>query len=508
MHVVDTLIEYFDPVGAVRRKQARALLQLHRELLNSGYSESGASSRKPAMKGWTDKSRDPVGDIGDNLVALRRNSRSLYQNVDLARGAVDRLKVWAIGTGLRLRATPNAPLLGLSPEEARRWGDAVEARFEHWARRHCDAAGLFDFYALQRLALTTWLHSGDCFALPVMLDGQTLQTRLLEADYCFTPGGVSVAGSVVNGVETDAAGRVAAYWFSRTHPDALAIAPEAPTRYAAVGASGVRRVLHILEPERTCYYRGVPYLAPVVESFRQLGQYSRAEIAAALTSTIFTAAIYQEQPNLPLGDLAAPATPSDDGVPEYTLGSGNILRLGTNEKIQSIASDRPNQNFGTFIDSYAQNIGAALNTPADIMRLKYDASYSASRAANVAFVKWADLARDVLTRRFVQPLYEEWLTLEVLAGRVAAPGFAEDPVVREAWLTAAWFGPAWGSLDPYKEVMAAEKMIGLGLSTRAQVCTEITGRDWDAVIAENAEEVRRMRELGLAEAAPAGGTAP
>ena len=92
---------------------------------------------------------------------------------------------------------------------------------------------------------------------------------------------------------------------------------------------------------------------------------------------------------------------------------------------------------------------------------------------------------------FCQPVYETWLAEAVARGRIKAPGFFDDPLVREAWCGARWIGPVQGQLDPKKEVEAAIMQVGNGFKTHEQVTVELGGGDWT----ENTEQLIRENEL-------------
>lgn len=51
---------------------------------------------------------------------------------------------------------------------------------------------------------------------------------------------------------------------------------------------GERQVYHIMNRIRPGLTRGVPYLAPVIETLKQLDKYSEAEIMSAVVSAMFT----------------------------------------------------------------------------------------------------------------------------------------------------------------------------------------------------------------------------
>lgn len=108
---------------------------------------------------------------------------------------------------------------------------------------------------------------------------------------------------------------------------------------------------------------------------------------------------------------------------------------------------------------------------------------------------------------FCTPIYREWLTEAVLRGRIEAPGFLDDPATAMAWSRCEWHGPAPGQVDPVKEVNAAKTRVDEGFSTRSRETAELTGGDYEANVAQRAEEERERRELGLVESASGVNTA-
>jgi capsid protein len=113
------------------------------------------------------------------------------------------------------------------------------------------------------------------------------------------------------------------------------------------------------------------------------------------------------------------------------------------------------------------------------------------------------MRRAWLAESLCQPAYELVLRNAILRGRLDAPGFLTDPMLRAAWCAARWTGPSPGQIDPLKEVNAAEKRIALRLSTRTRETAELTGDDWEQVAAELAEEEARLAGLGVAPQAEA-----
>ena len=88
-------------------------------------------------------------------------------------------------------------------------------------------------------------------------------------------------------------------------------------------------------------------------------------------------------------------------------------------------------------------------------------------------------------------------------GRISAPGFLTDPLIRQAYLRSEWIGPSQGQLDPTKEITAAVQAIENGLSTREQESIKLNGSQFSA----NVEQLSVENELLRAAGGRSGGSA-
>ena len=126
---------------------------------------------------------------------------------------------------------------------------------------------------------------------------------------------------------------------------------------------------------------------------------------------------------------------------------------------------------------------------------RFNASYTASKGALEEAWKMFNMYRDWLATDFCQPVYEEWLTEAVAKGRIKAPGFFTDAVIRKAYCTAKWNGPAKGMLDPVKEVTAAEKRVQNGFSTRSDETMQMTGSGYYSKVEQLKQEEKELRDV-------------
>ena len=527
MNIIDKFVEAVNPSAALRRQNDRIKLELIRSFKNSGYDESGASRNKNSMRGWLASSKSPQEDIDRNIPILRQRSRSLYMSAPLAVSAIKTNRTNIVGEGLRLKSTIDAAFLRMTPEVAAEWQRNTEREFELWAdSKFCDSTRVNNFYEIQQVACLSWLMNGDACALveyerPTPAFPYGLRVHLIEADRVSTPhtSGTAVnlyatesttGNRIFNGVEVTDAGRVVAYHICSTYPNSQLRAAKKWQRVKAFGdKTGTPNVLMIFEAERAEQYRGVPYLAPVIESLKQLTRYGEAEMMAAVINGFFTVFITSEGNTGEMGFtgvLDDEDRVSDDDL-NYELGPGMVNVLKPGEKIDIADSKRPSSNFDAFTTALAKYVGAALEIPVELLIKSFNSSYSASRAALLEAWKAFRMKRKWLAADFCQPLYEIFLTEAIANGRIKAPGFFLDPAIKKAYCRAQWNGPAPGMLDPVKEATAAEKRIAIGVSTRQRESIEMTGTDFDANVAQLARENQLMKEAGLVSAAAPPGSA-
>ncbi|MCD7918634.1 MAG: phage portal protein [Clostridiales bacterium] len=487
----------------VRRRSTNGIRP--QDVQNSGYGNYGASRTKKSLKGWVDNGGSAYEDIHDNLFTLRQRSRDLAMGVPVATGALKTYRTNVIGSGLTPKPTIDYEAAGITEAQA----DAIERQitreFNLWAdSTNCDAERLSTFYELQQLAFYNWLMSGDVFAvLPVKKRaGSTYELciQLIEADRVCTPNTwqdeLTIDTKIVGGVEVDKSGEVIAYHIAKHHPLSYRDLDQGWVRVEAYGkTTGRRNILHVMTRERIGQRRGTPILAPVIESLKQLGRYTDAELVAAVVNGMLTVFIQRddELEAPPIGEMGAPEEALTDAGDTNTveLGNGTIVDLAPGEKANPVTPGRPNANFDGFVSAILKQIGAALELPYEILVKQFNGSYSASRAALLEAWKAFNMYRDWMVEQFCQPIYEEWMAEAVAKGRVQATGFWTDPAVRKAYCNAQWYGPTQGQLDPTKEVEAADMRVASGYSNRAKEAMELTGTDF----LDNVKALKRENEM-------------
>lgn len=483
---------------------------------NKGYGDAGASGTKKALKGFMARSGSPQEDIDAHNFTLRQRARMLYMSAPIATSAIKTNRTNVIGSGLWLKSRVDRELLGLSAEEARAWQRKTEAEFELWAaeKRNCDALGINNFYTAQGLVFVSGLLSGDVIVLlkhvaPTPTNPYGLRFQAVEADRVSTPvdftagaslmaniteGKADNGNAIYDGVETDSNGAIVAYYIRSTYPYELTRTNTEWKRVEAYGKkTGLPNVLHIMEAERPEQYRGVSYLAQVIEPLLQMRRYTDSELTAAVVESFFTAFITTESdpsvmPYNEVGDEEQQISNDDN---EYEMGPGTVNVLKPGESVTFGDPKRPNGGFEVFVNAVCKQVGAALEIPADLLLKAFNASYSASRAALLEAWKAFKMRREWFVDDFCKPIYNVWLYEAVARGRIEAPGFFADPRIRAAWMGSEWIGPSQGQLDPVKEIQAEQLACDNGFSTREQATVRLNGGSFEA----NAEQLAAENEM-------------
>lgn len=479
------------------------------------YTEHGASRRKNSTKGWEAFTGSFREDIERNVNILRKRSRDIYHGGGVGAGAIKGVVTSVIGSGLRPSLNIDYEFLGMTREEAKEWEAKTKREFALWAESaNADAERVDNFYELQELAFLSHLMSGDVFALlprkkRVNWPYQTC-IKLIESDRCVTPyEKISFTeDKVINGVEVDKTGEVVAFYIANKFPTDGFVSEDDCVRVDKYGKkSGRQNALHIMVRERPEQRRGIPFLALILPGLKQLERYMDAELMGAVINAFYTVFITSDHEEIQKSDLSPLHYEGDDGGddsdyddendPDVKLGSGAVQYLREGEKPVESKPGRPNAAFEGFVKAVCRQMGATLEIPYEVLLKHFTASYSASRAAQLEANKMYRKRRERFAADFCQPTYEEWLGEAVANGRIYAPGFLENPLIRKAYSKAEWHGPAHGQLDPLKEAKASILKMENGLSTGEKEAMELTGTEYSENHRTLVDEHNRRVEDGL-----------
>ncbi len=476
------------------------------------YGSHGASQTLNSMVGWIIDAGNAEDNIDLYSSTLRKRARDLYAGGGLARSGPETLTTSVVGWGILPKPKIDGDYLGMTDEAREEAEKAIAREFRLWAgNTMCDATRRQNFYGIQQLAFLSMLMSGDVFALFGMKENKRTpyQTtiRLLEADRICNPDSsgdsegtaTDSGGRIVDGVETDQEGTVIRYHVASRSPIAENDSSELIwTAIDAFGAdTGYPNILHVMTYERPEQCRGIPFVAAEIEQLKQFTRYMNAELAANVVSAMLTCFITSDQDDGSFGmqDAVNKEDKVTDDDISLELAPGAVYNLPPGKKIETVNPLRSNSQFETFVNTCITVIASSMGIPKEVLTKKYESNYTAARAALLDFWRTVKVYRTRFNDDFNQPIYEQWLSEAVATGRIDAPGFFDDPAVRQAWCGCVWMGASMGHVDPKKEVAAAESRIANNITTQEQEAAEYNGNDWAANIRQRKKEVTAAQEL-------------
>lgn len=479
----------------------------------SGYGRHGASTTLNSLIGWITGGGSAEDDIDVHGALLRERSRDLIAGGGLARSGINALVTSVVGWGIQPKPKVDKDFLGLSDEAADEWERNALREWKLWAENTmCDAERQQTFYGMQQLTYRSQLESGDVFALFGVKENRrtpyTTTLRILEADRISTPessAGESTiqeldgGGRIVDGVEINQEGEVVKYHVTNRHPlKENSTEDTAWTPIDAFGAdTGYPNILHIFTMERPEQRRGVPYVSAQIEQIKQFDRYNVYELAANVVAAMLAVFITSEEDNGQHG--MEHAVNEEDRVTDddlhLELAPGAVYSMPPGKKISVLNPIRQNSTYKDFVETQETVIGSSMEIPKEVLIKKYDSNYTAARAALLDFWRTVRVHRTRFNAAFNQPVYEQWLAEAVAAGRIEAPGFFDDPAIRQAWCGCMWTGVSMGHVDPLKEVNAAAIRIQQNITTQEQEASEYNGNDWNANIRQRTKEVQAIHDL-------------
>lgn len=476
------------------------------------YGSHGASSTLNSLIGWIVDAGNAEDNIDLQSSKLRQRARDLFAGGGLARSGPETLTTSVVGWGIQPKPKIDGDYLKLTDEKREEAERAILREWKLWAENTmCDAERQQNFYGLQQLAFLSMLMSGDVFALFGMKQNKRTpyQTtvRLLEADRICNPdsSGDSESkesdsgGRIIDGVEIDSEGSVIRYHIASRSP--IAGNDNSELKWTAIDAfgknTGYPNILHIMTWERPEQRRGIPFVSAEIELIKQFSRYMNAELAGKVVSAMLTLFIVTKEDDGRAGmeDAVNEDEKVTDDELKLELAPGAIYDLPPGKHVETVDPKRSDAQFESFVNTCITVIASSMGIPKEVLIKKYESNYTAARAALLDFWRTVRVYRTRFITAFCQPIYEQWLSEAVAAGRIEAPGFFDDPAVRLAWCGCSWMGASMGHVDPLKEVNAAVARIANNITTQEQEAMEYNGNDWAANVRQRRKEVAALQDI-------------
>lgn len=457
---------------------------------------------------------------------LRRNARDAYHDTPQAKSLVDRFADTVADIGLMLEAAPKAELLGISMEQAEAWAKEVESRFDSFCRdKKQNRSETMTFYQSQRKYQIFQHRDNDMFTRLYYSKERNLQSPLqfefIDPDQIRGDATTSTSGiqSSLDGIERDNRGREKSYkvWIQKKNK---------PNEYEDVTIqrvgpkSGRLFMLHGFDGVYAGQGRGFSKLAFALQEFENITDFSLAQIKKAINQSNITMSVKPSENNPAsnpfediltnngAGPLASstfeePTTEEINAtgmpvsycpIPEATMaapGSVGVFNLMEGEELKPFSNSAPSDSFSSFVDAFTSYLSAGSGMPIEVLLMKFGSNYSASRASLILFWRIAQVWREEMAADYLNPVYHMWISEEIAAGRIVAPGFS-DPRMKAAWLNNRWIGSPMPNIDPMRTASADKLYAELGAHDLDRIARNLNGSDGSA---NRAKLARQYEEL-------------
>jgi lambda family phage portal protein len=466
---------------------------------NSGYSEYGSGAKFTAGM-----SRYGSVTIHEHFT-IRQHARDAMYDSNIAKSMVDRYADTVVDTGLKLKPVPIPEILGIDSEILEQWAEDTAQKFHLWAKsKKSHRSRINNFYQNQRLYQIFQQRDNDIFVRFFYGRNKDLINKL-QIDY-IDPNQIRGYGytstyyqtNYEDGIIRDNDNREIGYKIWNFDPSTNGYKDK--TIPAAGEKSGRIMMIHGFNPEYAGQGRGFSRIAHVLQEFEQLTDFKQSVIQKAINQSSFIAAIenaQQDASNPMEGRVAGPIRqygsdpePSADAqnveiepiinytqMPEATIttpGSTLIANLKQGDKINYLKDTSPSAEFDSFVNAFCSYLAASNGMPVEVLLMKFNQNYSASRGALILFWQVVKIWRHEMEADFLNPVYEMWLSEEIAAGRIQCPGWS-DYRLREAWLNTEWAGIPMPNIDPKKTMDADKGYVEMSAQTLDDVARNLNG---------------------------------
>lgn len=397
---------------------------------SSGYTGTLFSQ---SMAGFFHESKSAV--IDNRLrYELVSKSRVLYTKVPLAKAIINTLTRGVIGSGLHLNPSDDV-------------FELLSATYS------LDANRQQDLYQLQQQAFETMLLSGECWMIRnTSGDSKYSRWYLAEPDHVFNPPFVNINQDgnyyyknklLIDGIEYNNNGFPVAIHYCNNPYTSNLNNKKAWNRITILDNSGIVNVIHLKLTDRPEYPRGLPILAPLIETLYGLYAYSQAQIQMGILQSC-QALVVKTTTNKSLNpfmgmtsadlnaQLISPTintSENDDKTPKHefqitppnnrdTFGlvnnanyvmPGQTIHLDNDESLECVTPTGPSNSLTEYYNLVLEQCCASLGIPKPLLNGVFDASFSASKASIAQWLYTISKYRKSFIEQCLKPVYRTFL---------------------------------------------------------------------------------------------------
>lgn len=389
---------------------------------------------------------------------LKARARWLSANNNFMFNADNAILDNVIGRGIKLKMQTGK----------KKYDEDVEYLWNKWTK-NCDLTGRHTFNVLQRVILKSRMVDGEILIYLTIRDRQ-LKLHLIESENLDTNLNKAPNGNkVVEGIEIGSFGEVIAYHILDSDNKTFRLDAD--------------EVINFYNPVRSTQYRGVSEYAPCIIDIKNYSAFVTASIQSARGRANISYIVKQDGKPRNLGGDVDGKVQSINGV------SVQYLRKG--EAIEKLDPDTAgSSDFHSFSETIIRNISVGRGISYEVVSNDYTrTNYASSRASLLQDYKRFDYEQDLMVDKILDVVFEKWLEVERLAGRVKTIKDGD----KHSWQT-----EKRDFIDPLKDATTLEKLIDLNLTTETAEA-EARGKDYEDILMQKRKEMEMRAEYGIPE---------
>ena len=473
---IDKVVSTISPSWSAKRMQGKLEEGASRALLsyssNHGYTSAVPTLERPTNFGIL---RSEEAELpGWDRFQLIIETRNLYRNNPIIRCGVD---------GISRRIGIAHPHFQTGDAE---WDTEAYSQWLDWCE-NCDIKGIMTFDEFQEQVPKSCFTDGDLGIQFFDVDGD-LKIDGKESDLIAAPMRTDInidnynpLGGIVWDTET---GKIKGYMVGRRGMGGMLIeTKEIPAT----------EFLLLYRRQRRDQMRGVPLLAPIIDTAKDLDDYLnstriQARIAATFGVVIKKNAAAQFGQN---SSIANPNVAAGNGnYRTMPLNNGKMTFLNTDEDIGMFKGDVPGPLFDSYAKFQIRMIATGMGTTYEMLLGDFSGMSFSSAKTNLMqennliqyWHKWK--VRNMLT-----PIYSVWVAKRMESGML--------PFNEKAYTNVTWPAPAKVGIDPNEDAESDIKLLAAGLLDYDLYFRQNYGDpDWQKRLSRKAEQMSFVKTLG------------
>ena len=484
---IDRSIALVSPKSALMRK-------MYREKL-AGRTEMYAAAKTTRLTGAWSIANPNVNDIiGLSSPAIRSRVRQLIRDFPYLARAANIMVDYTVGPGIMFQSKAKNASGKLDKKVITKIEDAVK-----WWMDEADISGKLHFNEIMRLTKRQDLEAGEFVAVKTYskTPGKYLPfaLQLYEADWLsgahdsYGAGGIGMSANpgdkeTRQGIEYEKkTGRVTGYWF---------MDPNYGGKEVYVSADQVIHGFDMLRPQQL---RGISSFAPGILVAHDLSDYMDTEIDAAKLAAKYLAFVKSPDPATRQTYLTTDTTSAAGTAQKIEEMENAIIEyLRPGEEVSIAEHNRPGATFAPFVRLVLTMLSITTGAPYELISGDYQGlNFSTARIVRNDF---SQQLRPIVARHIRQigmPAVREAINMAVLSGKIALPGYWQNP---QRYLECEWQAPGMEAIDPLREAKSQIEAISFGLKSPQEVARE-RGKDLEDIYKEIQAAKEMAGEMGL-----------